>query len=164
MSQYEHTQRSSLHWLLVILAASFAIAARICRDELSLRILLLGVSGLCLLLSACFAQLTVRNDDEWLSVRFGPIPVFGTRILCSRIEAAKVGRSSWIDGWGIHWIPGRGTTFNLWGFDCVELCVAGRVVRIGTDDAKNLLAFIQSTMRARARDDTAGPECGEKRQ
>jgi hypothetical protein len=48
-----------------------------------------------------------------------------------------------MDGWGIHYVPFRGWTYNLWGFDCVVLQLGSKTVRIGTDDADNLLAFLE---------------------
>jgi hypothetical protein len=41
-------------------------------------------------------------------------------------------------------VPGRGWTYNLWGFDCVRLTFKnGRTVRVGTDDPIGLAAFLQ---------------------
>ena len=67
---------------------------------------------------------------------------FGLRV--DDIDQVTASRSALIDGWGMHWIPGRGWTFNLWGFDCVELIVSGKPLRIGTDDMENLVAFLES--------------------
>jgi hypothetical protein len=64
-------------------------------------------------------------------------------------------RSSWIDGWGIHYIPGRGMTYNLWGFDCVEIDMNGRTVRVGTDDPEGLTDFLKG--RIAAADALSGP-------
>ncbi len=35
--------------------------------------------------------------------------------------AVSAARSNWLDGWGIHYFPGRGIIYNLWGFDCVRV-------------------------------------------
>jgi hypothetical protein len=56
----------------------------------------------------------------------------------------KRSRSKVVDGWGIHCVVGRGWTWNLWGFDCVELRVKGTTYRIGSDDADALARFLQS--------------------
>lgn len=93
-----------------------------------------------------FGHLHVADTGDRLSVRFGPLPVFGTMIDYSRITSARRARSHWIDGWGVHWVPNRGWTFNLWGFDCVEIEHKGKVMRIGTDDAANLEQFLRSKM------------------
>ncbi|MFT5325010.1 MAG: hypothetical protein ACI8P0_002876 [Planctomycetaceae bacterium] len=144
MSQYEHTQRSPLHLMLMAVAGILAGQAVIAQQEQPARIVLLCVAALFIFLAACFAELTVRDEGERLVLRYGPLPLFGWTFFWNDIESAEAGRTSWIDGWGIHWIPGRGTTFNLWGFDCVLLRVKGKVVRIGTDDAKALAQFIRS--------------------
>lgn len=52
------------------------------------------------------------------------------------------GHSYWIEGWGIHYLPGRGETWNLWGFDCVELDVDGRLLHIDSDDPEGLADFL----------------------
>lgn len=144
MSQYEHTQRSPLHLLLMAVAGVLAGQAVITQQEQSSRIVLLCVAALFIFLAACFAELTVRDEGERLLLRYGPLPMFGWKFSWNDVESAEVSRTSWIDGWGIHWIPGRGTTFNLWGFDCVVLRVNGKVVRIGTDDAEALALVIRS--------------------
>jgi hypothetical protein len=51
-------------------------------------------------------------------------------------------------GWGIHYVPGRGTTYNFWGFACVKLVVKGKGVRIGTDDAVQLAEFLRSDIKS----------------
>ena len=106
--------------------------------------LLATMASLFFLLGLLFAHLSVRDEGESLAVRFGPLRLFGTRIQYADVSSVQRGRSALIDGWGIHCIPGRGWTFNLWGFDCVELVVKGRALRIGSDDVDNLVTFLQS--------------------
>ena len=65
------------------------------------------------------------------------------RFAYDTIESADRSRTKIIDGWGIHWVPGRGMTYNLWGFDCVEFDVGKRQVRVGSDDVDNLVAFLR---------------------
>lgn len=144
MSQYEHTQRSPLHVLLLAVAGIFAGLAVAAQQEQSARLIMLGAAALFVFLAACFAELSVCDEGERLVLRYGPLQVFGWKFCWNEIESAEAGRTSWIDGWGIHWFPGRGTTFNIWGFDCVVLHVKGKLVRIGTDDAETLAQFIRS--------------------
>ena len=92
------------------------------------------------------ATLTVRDEGDALDVRFGWISLFGRRIAWDQITAVQRARSKVIDGWGIHYIPGRGTTWNLWGFDCVELTVGGKTLRIGSDDADTLAAYVSARL------------------
>ena len=51
---------------------------------------------------------------------------------------------SLIDGLGIHYVPFRGWTYNLWGFDCVVLELGKKTLRIGSNDADGLLTFLRS--------------------
>ncbi len=104
---------------------------------------ILGVVGLLLIFSALmFTNMTVRDDGEFLAIRYGLLPVFRHRIRFADISSVEPGRTSIIDGWGIHWLPARGWTYNLWGFQCVKLTVAGRIVRVGSDDVDNLVEFL----------------------
>jgi hypothetical protein len=105
---------------------------------------LLGGAGLLLALAFSFQRLTIRDEGTWLAIRYGPLPVFRTRIAYADISSVEPGKTSWIDGWGIHWIPGRGYTYNLWGFSCVKLTVRGRTIRIGSDEADKLAEFLKS--------------------
>ncbi|MEO2024093.1 MAG: hypothetical protein ABGX05_19875, partial [Pirellulaceae bacterium] len=64
------------------------------------------------------------------------------------IATTEPGHSKFIDGWGIHYIPGRGWTYNLWGFDCVKITTTkGKVFRIGTDAPEELSAFLEEKLR-----------------
>jgi hypothetical protein len=138
-------------WVFLVLIATAALTgAWIWRDHAPLAISLAGFGALMLFLAMCFATLTVRDDGNSLLVRYGPIPLFHKRIEYDSINAAEPTRSALIDGWGIHYIPGRGWTFNLWGWSCVKLNVNGRTMRIGSDDAENLARFIQTKMAATA--------------
>ena len=142
---YEHTQRAPLHVLLHVLATCMFVGAWASFTATPLVTAILAPVGIVFfVLGLMFAHLSVFDEGESLAVKFGPLRLFGTRIPYAEISAVQAARSAWIDGFGIHAIPGRGWTFNLWGFDCVELTVKGRVVRIGTDDVENLLPFLQS--------------------
>ena len=98
---------------------------------------------LLMVLALAFQTLTVSDHGEYLDVRYGPLNLFGTRISYDDITAVEQGKSSLIDGWGIHFIPFRGWTINLWGFECAKIWRGKKVIRIGTDDSKNLVEFIQ---------------------
>lgn len=111
--------------------------------ELWVALMLTFMSVLFVLLGLMFAHLRVFDLGDSLSIQYGPLPLFGTSVKYADITSVAQGRSSLIDGWGIHWIPGRGWTFNLWGFDCVELELNGRLLRIGTDDPAELTRFLQ---------------------
>jgi hypothetical protein len=150
VNAYDHTQRAPLHWLLYPPAGFLLAMGWLNRGQGVFAVVLFGAAALMLALAFSFQQLTVRDEGSWLAIRYGPLPVFRTRISYAEISSVERGRSSWIDGWGIHWIPGRGYTYNLWGFECVKLELRGRTVRIGTDDAEELIAFLKTKMPQKA--------------
>lgn len=140
--QYEHTQRAPLHYIFYPVIVALVVLAWAGRDRPPIVLVALGVAVTLILVALMFQRLTVRDEGDRLALRYGPLPVFRKLIRYSDITSVKPGRSSIIDGWGIHWIPGRGFTYNLWGFDCAKLIVQGRIVRVGSDDVKNLVAFL----------------------
>ncbi len=111
---------------------------------------ILAVTGtLVLLLAFCFRELTVRDEGESISIRFGPIPLFRRRVVYANIQRAQHSRTTILDGWGIHFSPKGGITWNIWGFDCVDVYFHnGRRLRIGTDDPDGLEAFLQQRIPA----------------
>jgi len=111
-------------------------------------LILLGVAVLLFPASLMFRSLTVRDEGDSLSIRYGPIPLLGTRIPYSKITSVGPDRTRIIDGWGIHYIPWRGTTYNLWGFSCAKLTLGKRIIRIGSDDVDNLVAFLRSRIKS----------------
>jgi hypothetical protein len=95
------------------------------------------------LTAAMFMWLRIRDEGEYLALRYGPLPLIRKRFRFADITAVEPGRSSILDGWGIHWMPGRGWTYNLWGFRCVTLRLGAKTVRIGTDDPEGLALFLR---------------------
>ena len=104
------------------------------------------VAALMVLAALSFRDLTVRDEGDFLTIRYGPLRAFQKPIHYSDISSAEVGRSKIIDGWGIHWIPGRGWTFNLWGYECARLVVNDNIIRIGSDDAQHLVDFLHTNI------------------
>ena len=143
MNGYEHTQRGAMHLILLAVSAIIGTAALLSGGVPPVRNGLLSLSVVFAVVAAGFAQLTVRDRGDRLTARFGWIPLIGWSARWVDIESAEVGRTSWIDGWGLHWLPGRGTTINIWGLDCVVLRVKGRIVRVGTDDPEGLAEYVQ---------------------
>jgi hypothetical protein len=140
--RYEHTQTAPLH--LILLGAGVGMLAGAWLAPVPLvRIVLAGSGGLMFVLAASFRQLIVRDNGDHLLVQFGPLPLFRRRIPYSKIERAEQSRTTVLDGWGIHLSPSGGWTWNLWGFDCVDVSLSrGRRVRIGTDDPQGLENFL----------------------
>lgn len=145
---YRHTQRAPLYLLLLgpgilILIAALAAPPR------AVQVILLCSGALMLVAAAAFRHLTVSDEGQFLLVEFGPLPLFRRRIEYADIEQVKRTRSTFLDGWGIHLSPSGGWTWNLWGFDCVDLYLPrGRKLRIGTDDPAGLEAFLRSRVTA----------------
>lgn len=143
---YEHTQRSPLHLLLYLPTAyCFFIAWQI-RNDTAPSIIVAIAAVLLLVLSLSFQTLTVSDHGEYLDVRYGPLNLFGTRIAYRDITAVEPGRTSLIDGWGIHFVPFRGWTLNLWGFECAKITRHNKIIRIGTNDSENLVNLIREKM------------------
>lgn len=140
---YSHTQTSPIHWVVAGVALLLAMAA-IASAGIPAVAITLGVSALIVaVLAFCFASLTVEGRDDELFVRYGPLPFFRTRIRLVEVDWFERERTTWLDGWGVHYVPGRGWTYNLWGFDCVRFEIAGRTVRVGTDDPDGLIAYLE---------------------
>ncbi len=143
---YQHTQRSPLHLLLYLPAAfSFVLAWQI-RNDAAPSLVVAIVAVLLLVLSFSFQTLTVSDHGEYLDVRYGPLNLFGARIGYRDITAVEPSTTSLIDGWGIHFIPFRGWTLNLWGFECVKITRHNKIIRVGTNDSDNLVDLIRKKM------------------
>lgn len=144
MPQYEHTQKGPVHLILYGLAAIFIGIAWFSSSRGMPYVGMLALAGLMIFLALCFQRLTVRDEGEWLAIRYGPLPLFFRRIPYASMTAAEAARSDWLDGGGIHYIPGRGWIYNLWGRDCVKLQLGNKKVRIGTNDVEGLLRFVKT--------------------
>ncbi len=138
---YTHKQTSPLHWVLHASALAIVVWSSFLPNGTT-RIVLLLLAGLLAFMGFCFRDLTISVDQSELSIQFGPLPLFGRRISLANIGQVEASHSSWIDGWGIHFTPRRGWTYNLWGFECVEFKLNGRRFRVGTDDRDRLTQIL----------------------
>lgn len=140
---YLHTQRGRFHYLLWLGGLAGVVGAFFVMEPLLA--LVLGLVGFLMIgLGFLFAELTIRDEGSELRLRYGPVPLVGRSVPYDEVLDVRRGRSRWIDGFGIHWVPGRGWTWNLWGFDCVELELeGGRRLRIGSDDADRLAEVLR---------------------
>ncbi|MBL8851962.1 MAG: hypothetical protein JNG89_19975 [Planctomycetaceae bacterium] len=149
-SMYAHIQRAPLFLLLLLPGIGMLIAAGVIPGAWTARAILLVVGGLMMVLTFCFRQLSVRSESEALVIEFGPLPLFRRRLLFAEMEGAAPGRTTSLDGWGIHMSPRGGWTWNLWGYDCVHIALTGgRQFHIGTNDAAGLAQFLQSRIGVR---------------
>lgn len=139
---YNHTQKGPWKYLGYLIAVMMVPLIWTVSDEPLAVLLSGGVVLLVLILTEGFSRLTIRDDGDRLGVFFGPPAVWHTHIAYRDIESVEPDRSTFLDGWGVHWVPGRGTTYNVWGFDCACVKTAKRTVRIGSDDVPRLVAFL----------------------
>jgi hypothetical protein len=146
--RYSHTQQGPL--CLVLYGSALAcIAVGVLTGE-RLGVLIAGGVGLLLAsLGLAFHHLTVEDLGPELSVRFGPLPLFGRTVRYADIDRVDQGRTLILDGWGIHWSVRGGWVWNLWGRDCVVVRFqSGGTLRIGTDDAENLAHYLKGKVHA----------------
>ncbi|MEQ9409629.1 MAG: hypothetical protein RIK87_17975 [Fuerstiella sp.] len=152
MSSYAHTQRGWIHWICYI-AAVVMFAGSAATGGLGSPvpgIVLLASGALCAVLGLGVQALTVSDGGDRLLVAFGPLPLFRTSISYAEIAEVTVGRTRWIDGWGLHYVPGRGWTYNINGWDCVEIRRSnGRLLRVGTDEPQRLASVIRDRISSR---------------
>lgn len=139
---YSHTQSGPIWMLMVVLAIATGLAGAAMWQQTPVGIVLGIAAGVFAVLALSMANLTVEDRGDSLRVRYGPVPLFGKTVAYRSIRSVHRARSALVDGLGIHYVPGRGWTYNLWGRDCVELDVDGRRLRIGSDDSERLAAFI----------------------
>lgn len=147
---YRHTQTSPWQRLFFIVPAMFFSIAFFLRNDTMLLSLMLIVGTAMLIIAFSFQELTISDEGDHLNVRFGPLPIFGSRIKYEDITAVERNRTMVMDGWGIHYIPFRGWTLNLFGFECVKITRGHRVLRVGTNDSANLTQLIESRIRHEA--------------
>ncbi|QDU93709.1 hypothetical protein [Lignipirellula cremea] len=139
---YHHTQRSPLCLILYALAITFLVVAWVLRDDPVLIWVFPATALLMLALAPSFHHLTVADQGDHLLIQFGPLPLFRRRVKYEDIESVEVGRTTILDGWGIHWSLRGGWVWNLWGRDCVVLRLRRGTLRVGTDDAEGLARFV----------------------
>jgi len=139
---YCSTQKGPWGLILVGVAALVILTACLLRDKPIACFVLMAAAAPVVALGFCFKTLTVRDEGDRLGIRFGPLPLFRKTIPYAAIRSVETGRSSLVDGWGIHYILWRGWTYNIWGYACVVLDVDGTTYRIGVPDPKALAEFL----------------------
>ena len=144
-SPYDHTQHGRLHLILIGVAVLLlALGVPQANVEPAIAGGLFLAATFSVALAAMFATLRVTEESDHIRVAFGPLALFARRVRFADIKDARTSRSSLIDGWGIHWIMGRGWTWNVWGFECVMIEFhGGRTLRLGTDDSQALAELLR---------------------
>jgi hypothetical protein len=144
---YHHTQKGPWGLMCYAFAVTFLVTS-VSLPVLALQITFLVTALLMLLLGASLGCLTVEDEGDRLAVRFGPFPLFCRRISYEDIIEVERGRTTFLEGWGIHWSPWGGWVWNVWGYDCVVLRLKRGKLKIGTDDAEGLAGFLRDRIRS----------------
>lgn len=144
---YTHTQHGPLARYLLLVAIGLGVLAICLLSSPPAAIILGAAAGVCAFVALSMGYLTISDQGDTLSIRYGPLPLFRTTLRYDFMKDVHPGRSTFIDGWGIHWVPGRGWTYNLWGRDCVEIQMRWSTIRVGTDDPEGLARFLQSKLK-----------------
>jgi hypothetical protein len=145
---YDHTQWGPACWLILAPAIVLLPIIALVVGDPGATLAIILTAAILLTTAFSFRSLRIVDEGDKLALRYGPLPIFHKRFAYSGISAAERDRSSAIDGWGIHWVPGRGWTYNIWGLDCVRLTLtSNHIVRIGTDNPEGLEKFLKERIR-----------------
>jgi len=140
---YHHTQKSPLCLLLYALAASLLVLGYVLRAVPTILWTFPIVGLLMLALATSFHHLVVKDQGDMLLIGFGPVSLFRRTVRYADVMSVEVGRTTILDGWGIHLSLKGGWVWNIWGRDCVVLRLKNSgILRIGTDDSANLVHFL----------------------
>lgn len=138
---YEHKQTGVAMMILVGIPLVILIAGAPLPPVLCVLAILAAVMVI-------FHSMTVRVDEETVSLHFGP-GAFRRAFPVQQIHAARAVRNSWWHGLGIHFFPG-GMVYNVSGLSAVELLLEnGRRVRIGSDEPEALARAVEEALARR---------------
>ena len=141
---YHHTQKGPWGLLMYVVAIVFLTVSWRVQNVPALAITFLVTGCAMFVAGASLHHLTVADEGNQLSIRFGPFPLFRKRIWYEDIREVKMGRTTFLDGWGVHWTPWDGWVWNIWGWDCVVLLCERGALKVGTDDPKGLSEFLKT--------------------
>ncbi|MEC8345306.1 MAG: hypothetical protein VXZ63_09180 [Planctomycetota bacterium] len=147
---YQHTQRGPWSFvLLAVVASNLTLAVHLWGNEPAWASwLFLSVALLMTFMTFCFQSLTTTVSETSLRVHFGPIPLLEKKVLLEDIVSVRPEKSSLLDGWGVHWTPGKGWIYNMWGFDCLAINLGTRHFRVGTNDPDQLCEVLERAISA----------------
>jgi hypothetical protein len=147
--EYSHTQKAPLCLPAYAVGVAFLLVGFLAGQGPSIQWLFPPMGMVILAIAVSFHHLTVEEQGDLLVIRFGPLPLFRRTVRYADIASAEIGRTLFLDGWGIHYSLRRGWVWNIWGRDCVVVHFKnGGTLRIGTDDAENLAEFLEGKVRA----------------
>jgi hypothetical protein len=145
LNTYRHRQFVLSSAILFFLGGGCFMAAWY-TEGVALAVLLMCCVGLLFtLFGVLFSYMTVQDEDDSLAVSFGPLRAFGTKIRYDEIGSVGRATMTLLDGIGAHTSLGGAWSFNPGTRDCVivHLKNTSRAVRIGTDDAGPLFAYLE---------------------
>lgn len=146
---YRHVQRAPLCVLIYATALLQGLAAWITRNESYVFAVLVVSAAFTFVLAAGFHYLEICDGGSFLSVGFGPLPLFRRIIRYDDIRSVEIARTTLLEGWGIHWSLIRGGwVWNLWGRECVILTLRRGKICLGTDEPNRLLDFLKEKMES----------------
>ena len=146
---YQHTQRGPWSFvLLAVVASNLTLAVRLWGNEPAWASwLFLSVALLMTFMTLCFQSLTTTVSETSLRVHFGPIPLLEKRFCWKRLFRSPR-KNSLLDGWGVHWTPGKGWIYNMWVFDCLAINLGTRHFRVGTNDPDQVCEVLERAISA----------------
>lgn len=149
---YRHTQKGTIHRVLIGLGIVLAVAGASDTIPIPAGPILVVVAAIFIVIGYSFRELTIEDDGDGLAIRFGPLPIFHEHVAYDSMTGVERGTTTLIDGIGIHRIPGHGWIYNIRGRSCVIVHRHGGVdVRLGTDDAPALVRFLEQKLAERGR-------------
>lgn len=146
-TSYRHTQKAPLYLLLLPFAILFFVLGWTLHPHPPVSIIMSIAGSLMLILSLSFRHLAVADEGDRLAIQFGPLPLFRKTIRYQDMQRVEIGKTTVLDGWGIHMSLQGGWVWNIWGRDCVVVHHSG-IIRIGTDDAENLAEYLKTKIAA----------------
>ncbi len=130
---------------MMLILLSYLFLAQVGSKPMGLGGFLLAAGIQILVLALMYGMRTVVEDGR-VTVSFG-IGLIKRSIPAEQIKEIAIVKNPIYYGWGIRMIP-NGWLYNISGTDAVELQLrSGRVVRIGSRDAKRLVEAIDQFRR-----------------
>lgn len=149
MQPYSHRQHNPFIpmvlaiMLIVVMGALLTIPRGVDPGPLVTPVMLIIIVAA---LIGMLSRLTTRVESGIVTWYFGFGFPRGKRTV-SHIARAELTRTSFLEGWGLHWTIWHGWLWNVYGFQAVEIFGNdGSRVTIGTDDPQG---FLDAINRAR---------------
>ena len=143
MQHYEHTQKGPWHLLLFLMSAVFLTLGWVNRHDPVAAWMLPPMGLLMFGIGSMLRELTVSDQGDHLLLSFGPLKLIRKRMAYDTMSDVSIGRTTFLDGWGVHASLRGGWVWNIWGFGCVVVRTERGVTYIGTDEPERLAEFLR---------------------